>query len=73
VRVSNKNHCGSIWLCVAQGAKPELVAELRFDIPAMYVFHKETSKDVAVREDLPRRTSSNTVLRTDLLSSAFCQ
>ena len=30
------------------GARPELVAELRFDIPAMYVFHKEQTKDVAV-------------------------
>jgi hypothetical protein len=52
VWVADKNGACSIFLCVAQGAKPELVAELRFDIPAMYVFHKETSKDVAVRETL---------------------
>ena len=51
--VADKNDACSILLCVGQGAKPELVAELRFDIPAMYVFHKETSKDVAVRESLP--------------------
>lgn len=51
----------SSLLTPMQGARPELVAELRFDIPAMYVFHKETSKDVAVRDD--SKVKSTTLVR----------
>jgi hypothetical protein len=69
VWVADKNDACSIFLCVAQGAKPELVAELRFDIPAMYVFHKETSKDVAVRETLHAWTCPVCSVRHFLLCS----
>lgn len=30
------------------GAKPQVVAQLRFDIPAMYTFHRKSTSDVAV-------------------------
>ena len=35
-------------LGVDMGARPELLAELRFDIPKMYDFHTQDSQDVAV-------------------------
>ena len=45
------------------GHKPEVVAQLRFDIPAMYAFHKKASKDVEV--DLWRVAIAQTELGPD--------